>query len=212
MKKNIIAIVLLLFSANLGSQTMSVELTAGDHNFLYQHTLTRKLEQDSRFGLMHIANLQTWYNLPQSKAGNTAEVMNQGYVSFELLRSVSLLGGFFYTDVTGIRSSAALQFVKKRSDWIFILAPRVDIMRNGSKEVFTQVEYRPAIGERLTLYTRVQVMLNHGPDHFNRGYQRFRIGIDQKKLQFGFAQNFDQFGDERSLRRNTGIFLRKEFQ
>jgi hypothetical protein len=211
MKKSITTIVLSLLSIVLLSQTMPVELSVGNRNFLYQHTIKWKLEKDSRFGFMHIANVQTWYDMHKAKAGNADEVMNQGYISFELLKSVSVLGGFFYTDVTGIRSTAALQFVKKKSDWIFMLTPRVDIMKRGSREIFTLFEYRPELTRKLKLYTRLQVMLNHGPSHFNRGYQRLRIGIDLNKLQFGFAQNLDQFGADLSMRSNTGVFLRKEF-
>ncbi|ASZ11830.1 hypothetical protein KTO58_15735 [Chitinophaga pendula] len=181
-----------------------VEVLGGYRGIFYQHTIARPM--GGRFGWMHIANVLRVYDT--KVYGN--ELMNQGYVTYGMSRSFTLLLGAHYTNVTDLRGSVAVQFAQQRGDWFYVLMPRADVMLNGSWELFTLVEYRPSVGARAKLYTRLQTMTNAGPYHHNRGYQYLRVGVDLKGVQFGIGMNLDEYGPSATIQPNAGLFLRKE--
>lgn len=181
-----------------------VEVLGGYRGIFYQHTIVRPI--GGRFGWMHIANVLRLYD---TKA-YTNELMNQGYVTYGLSRSFTLLAGAHYTNVTDLRGSVGIQFAQQRGDWFYLLMPRADVMLNGSWELFTLVEYRPVLRGQTKLYTRLQTMTNAGPYAHNRGYQYVRAGVDRKGVQFGIGLNLDEYGPSATIQPNAGLFLRME--
>lgn len=202
----------LLLSSAAVAQAIPVELHIGNHYTLYQHTINKPLSATSRFGVVHIANIIDWYNNDVTKNGMKNETMNQGYISYRLSNAFSVLGGFFYTNATGLRGAAGLQFTLSGKNWLMVVMPRADISAGGALELFGMLEYRPELAPGLKLYTRIQGMTNNGPDHHNRSYQRLRLGLDAWKTQFGFAYSIDQYGADPLVKQNTGIFIRKEIK
>jgi hypothetical protein len=211
MKKFLLLISLLLTVGISESQHISTELSVGNHGLMYQHMISKKLEKSSRFGLMQIAGFQSWYNSGYGESSINNEVMNQALLSFDFKRPVTIFAGIFYTNSAGLRGTTSVQLVRKGNNWLLVLSPRVDIMRKGSQELVALWEYWPKLNNHVKLYSRTQVMLNGGPTHFNRGYQRFRLGVDFKSTQIGVSQNFEEYGASGILKLNTGVFIRKQF-
>ncbi len=76
---------------------------------------------------------------------------------------------------------------------------------------FSIVRFRPPIGEKVKLYTSLELFSS-----FNRGnhlisVQRLRLGLDLYRFQFGLALNLSELGGDFILDDNPGIFVRKEF-
>ncbi len=209
--KRILFTALILIVVKLAvAQPINLEVMAGNDYLFYQHLIAKKFAAQSPFGFMHIANVSNRYQTDIKKGGRPNEVMNQVYITSALNKHFTLLTGIFYNHVTGIRASAGIQFAMPFKNGLFVTVPRADIEHRGSVEMMSMLEYQPAITKTVKLYSRLQVMSNYGAFRHNRSYQRLRLGINLKGVQFGAAMNLDEYGKESKLYFNTGIFIRKE--
>lgn len=204
------AICMLLTSGKLSAQPMNMEGMPGNKYFFYQHSLSRQLGEKSRFNVKHIASVIARYNTNAESGGKANEIMNQAYLGFRLFKNLSFHAGGFYTDATNLRASAAIQFNLQRKDLLVVIIPRTDIMKQGAFDIFTLLEYKPVVADQVKLYLRIQTMSNFGPDHHNRGYQQFRLGLNAKSTQFGLGLNLDEYGEKLKMYSNWGIFIKKE--
>lgn len=200
-----------LIFRSAAAQTFTAEAMAGNDYFFYQHLVVKKFSAQSRFGLMHIANVITRYQPDPAKGGKPHEMMNQAYLTTGISKSLTLLTGIFYNNVTGTRAAIGLQYARPFNNGLFVAVPRADLEHHGSVELMSMLEYRPALAKNLKLYTRLQVMSNYGGYHHNRSYQRIRLGISLRQLQVGLAMNLDEYGAAPETRVNAGFFIRKEF-
>jgi hypothetical protein len=211
MKRMILIGCTALAFTSAAAQPFTAEAMAGNDYLFYQHLVVKKFSAQSRFGLMHIANVITRYQPDPAKGGKPHELMNQAYLTTSISKSVTLLTGLFYNNVTGTRAAIGLQYARPFKNGLFVTVPRADLEHHGSVELMCMLEYRPTLGKNLKLYTRLQVMSNYGAYHHNRSYQRFRLGVSLRHLQVGLGMNLDEYGRAPETRVNAGFFIRKEF-
>ena len=190
------------------TQPFIIEGLAGNNYLFYQHLMAKKFSPESSFGVMHIANVSSFYQ--SNKVKKAAEVMNQAYITSKLNRSLTLLTGIFYSNATNVRVAAGIQYAATFKNGLWVTVPRVDIMKNGSVELMSMLELQPPVKEHTKLYFRLQAMSNYGPTQYNRSYQRVRFGLTIKGTQVGIGLNLDEYGKASKVYVNTGIFLRKE--
>jgi hypothetical protein len=196
------------------AQTIPLEIMAGNTNTFYQHSAGKNFPESERFGWMNIASVLIRYDKGGNDAGKPLpdEIMNQTYIVYRPWKKLALLGGGFYTDVTKFRLSAALQWVYKNTSLAVVLAPRVDVQKNGAYEMFGMVEFKPGMRAKdWSWYSRFQFMTNHGPKGHNRSYEQFRLGAGYKTTHFGLALTLDQYGPDVESLANSGVFIRRVF-
>ncbi len=200
----------MLGTAIAKAQPIIIEGLAGNDHLFYQHLIAKKFSSKSVFGIMHIVNVSSRYETDVKKGGRPNEIMNQAYITTRLSKSLTLLTGMFYSNATGIRGSAGVQYALPFKNGLWVTVPRVDLEHRGSVELMSMFEYQPMIAKTIKLYTRIQAMSNYGPFQHNRSYQRFRLGVTIKGTQFGVGMNLDEYGRQSKVNMNTGIFIRKE--
>lgn len=212
-KKGITPFLIILFLLMTGKaigQPLNMEVMPGNTYLLYQHSITKRLDEKSRFSVRHLTNVLGRYNSDANKGGMTHELMNQAYVGFHLSRFLSFHAGGFYTKATDLRPSAAIQLTLSYKDLLVVIVPRFDIIQHGAFDVFTLLEYKPKLTEKVKLYSRIQTMSNFGPLYHNRSYQQFRLGVDTRSAQFGIGLNLDEYGRMIKMYSNWGVFIKKE--
>lgn len=187
------------------SQPIPIEGMIGQENYWYQHVLVRNFSSTSKAGFFHVSSLHAFYD-----DYKTDEIMSQSYITYRVTPGIVAAIGTFYATGPGLSPSLAVQLSKKSKDVFLMIVPRIDIQKNGSYEAMGLVEYRPILFRSVSLYSRLQAMSNFTDDTHNRSYQNFRIGLDVKRVQFGFALNIDEYGKESKTRHNSGIFIRTE--
>lgn len=192
------------------AQPFTAEALAGNDYLFYQHYLAKKFTAQSRFGVMHIANIITRYEQDPKRGGKPNELMNQAYLTTKITQRLTLLTGMFYNNVTGIRAAIGMQYALPFKNGLWVLVPRADLQHHGSAEMMSMLEFQPLLAKKVKLYTRLQVMTNYGPWQHNRSYQRIRLGVTIKHTQLGLGLNIDEYGKAPETRFNTGIFVRKE--
>ena len=211
MRTCLLFILFLQVCNHLSAQVYTAEVMPGNRYLFYQHLFHQKFKENGKTGIVHIANISNWYEHDPGKGGMSNEIMNQAYISMQAGRSITFMGGIFYTNVTGIRPAIAVQFAHRFKNGLLVLVPRADVINSGSVELMGMIEYEPQLTKKTKLYSRLQFMTNTGPYHHNRSYQRARIGINVKKFQVGVGVNVNEYGYPGKLKINTGIFLRRLF-
>lgn len=78
-----------------------------------------------------------------------AEIMSQSYITYGLNANIKVALGTFYASKPGFKPAAAIHFIKKTNDFLFLLVPRVDLWKNASVEAMMLLEYRPIIYEQV---------------------------------------------------------------
>ncbi|MCC6412595.1 MAG: hypothetical protein IT270_13100 [Saprospiraceae bacterium] len=212
-KTTITSFLLWTLALNLKSQSVPLEVVVGNRNAFYQHSVGKNFAGNQQFGWLNIASVLVHYDKKSDPENALSdEIMNQTYFVYRPTKGIALLGGGFYTDVTKFRVSAAIQLSLRRKALMMMLAPRIDVVKNGAYELFGFIEYNPKMGnEGWTGYSRFQFMTNHGKEGHNRSYQQFRLGTGYKANQFGLAVTLDQYGPHPSSLVNTGLFIRHVF-
>lgn len=203
-------LMLLFFTLKMEAQPTLLEIKAGNEYVAYQHTIAQVFEKDSKFGLVHLGSMIVRHTRAEENQDLPNEIMNQAYFSTKISKSLTLLTGIHYTNFTGIRGTAAIQFSYHKAPWHLILIPRLDVQHHGAYELFSLFEFRPKLGERFSLYTRIQTLTSHGTKGHNRSYQQFRVGLARKSTQVGLALNLDEYGSKQKVNVNFGLFYRKE--
>ncbi len=206
MKHKSLFLAFLFLSVKISAQSGNLEFMAGHSYFHYQHSMSKTLKKNGSVGWQHIATLIKQYENNPEKGGVADELMNQVYITFKTSRTISFKGGLFYTNTTGFKPSAAIQFLFMRKQWMMIVSPRIDVMKNPSYEIFMVTNYSPSINDKWKLHFRLQAMSSVSRFH-DRSYQLARIGAGYKGLQFGAGINFDEYGKSFKLHNNAGIYF-----
>ncbi|HZH65346.1 MAG TPA: hypothetical protein VEY10_10685 [Flavisolibacter sp.] len=211
MKQLFFTICTIIFLQSVKAQLGPVELMTGHNYFHYQHSFAQPLKPDSRLGWQHIATLIKRFNAYPEKGELPDELMNQSYLTFRFHQLLTAKGGLFYTNVGGYQPTIGLQFFWHNKHWVAIASPRIDIIKNGSYELFTSVEFSTSIGKDIELYSRLQAMSNISKESHNRSYQLVRVGVEIKGFQLGGGLTLDEYGTSGKVHYNTGLFLRRMF-
>jgi hypothetical protein len=208
LSKDRIMFLILLVVADISTsiaQFMPVEIMMGDDRYYHQHSVAWNGGDNSRIGFFHTSSMHIGYANDQYN-----EVMSQSYLTYKLNSIFRVAAGTFYATVPGFKLAGGVQATFRAKNLLIVFVPRVDIAENSSYEVMTFLEYRPPINDRLSLYSRAQLMSNYGPYNHNRSYQNFRAGLSFKNFQVGLALNVDEYGGEKLTTHNSGVFLRYE--
>ncbi|MBL7932828.1 MAG: hypothetical protein JNL60_13045 [Bacteroidia bacterium] len=201
--KHLLSVVILL-NLNMKSQPVPVEIMTGSEYFFYQHSVSKSVS-GPKLGFFNTSSLIAPYK-PERKS----ELMSQSYFTYALKRSIKVGIGSFYASVPKFSPSAHIQFLKVGKNFLLLVVPRIDLKSNPSHDLMVLAEYKPKLFGTLKLHTRLQTMLNFTKTKHNRSYQNFRLGIDFKNFQAGFAINCDAYGNEFSYFTNYGIYIKKD--
>lgn len=195
---------ILLNGIVLKAQPIPVELMMGNKYGTVNLVFSRNLSQNSRLGFFHMNTVQFDYN---DKLKNSFILQDLMYV--ETFKNLRIAGGVAYSK-GGFNPTAGLQYVYSGKTLVFLCAPRVNIETDPSYDLMTIVQYKPAINDKIKLFTRVQMLNLFNSGGNIKSYQWMRLGLEVKGFQFGLAANLDEYGPNTGVESNFGLFLRKE--
>jgi len=187
------------------SQAIPVESAAGSQYATLNVLISKPFSPESRIGYFHQSTLAMDYQ-DRSKDDLTM----QHLMFFELRKSIRLTGGTFYCSVPGFSPTVGVQYMREGNNWFVLCAPRVNIERDPSFTVFSIMRYKIALSENITFYSSVQALSTFDGNVHIKSYQWLRIGLEVRRIQFGLAANFDEFGPNPKVRFSPGLFVRFE--
>lgn len=181
-----------------------MEAFVGNRALAYQMIVNKKLQSVPKLGFFGVTNFQ-----PEWGKSKMNDYMVQGNLTYSIIRGIDLSSGFIWNPIDGIRPSAGAIFSYGNPKLLTVINPRVDLSKNANFDALALVEYKPAINEKLNLYTRIQGLYTHnlGHDFHSRSYIMFRAGLTYKDITFGAAANTDWYGPMKVNENNFGGFV-----
>lgn len=186
------------------SSPISVESMFGNTGAAYQLSFHKKTKSIPKLGFFTSSSvISDW------EKSHYDGVMIQGMFAYKLVKGLDAIGGFHYSNPTGMRPTVGLLYTYSKKDFLLIAKPRVDLVKDAVTEGMFISEYKPAINGTWKLYTRVQGLYGmrvSSGDHA-RSYVYGRVGVSIKEFSFGYASNFDWFGATKGFQSNHGAFV-----
>lgn len=193
---------------NHGTAPIPIEAFASDKGLLMQMVVSKHLAPTSNFGMFALLEYFGDYENDNSKN----QFIGQTYLTYDIWKGISVVGGTAINHVNGFRPTAGLQYVLVKNDFFVLLLPRVDLTESNNLEAFGILEYKPKFNENWGLYTRFQGLYNHNTraDLHEVSYARLRVGLSYKNYQFGLGANFASYGPTKHNENSFGVFVRTQ--
>jgi hypothetical protein len=200
----VIFLFLILNTVIIKAQPSPIELTVGHKYGSVNFAFNKNFSQGSRLGFFHMNTVQFSY-----KDDSQNSFILQDLIYVETIKNLRVATGIAYSK-GGFNPTAGLQYIYSGKKVMVLIAPRINIESDPSYDIMTILQYKPAINDRLKLFTRVQMLNVFGSEGNIKSYQWFRLGLEIKGIQFGLAANMDENGPNPSIETNFGVFVRKD--
>lgn len=211
MKKITVLLLGLLFTTQANAQDktpinnppVNVEALVADQGIIMQTTINKQFRDTPSLGFFSVTSLISDWDTQR-----LTDFMNQSGITFDVFMNLKLIGGYHYTEVTGFRPSAGLQYSYANEDWLVVLYPRADLTTDSNQENYASVAYTPQINEKYSFYSRMQGLYTFALDNgeHQRSYVLARVGFTRGDYTFGIGGNLDYFGPDAERIESIGLF------
>jgi hypothetical protein len=190
---------------------LPMELMFGQDRLDYQLVMKRNFTPTSKFSVLAIAVFSENYGKGK-KLGDSVVIPFQ--VNYALGKSgFSLAAGGEANSSAGFGSTLGLTHSKATKEILAISVLSYQLSSAQNVKFFGLYEYKPALNEKWSIYSRLQFTYNQGmaEGFHNRSFLYLRAGLKKGPLGFGLGANFDAYGPNKVARENYGVFTRWEF-
>jgi hypothetical protein len=188
-----------------------LELMYGNDRLDFQMVVKRNFTPQSKFSILAIAVFSENYG-KEKKIGDSVVIPFQ--VNYALGKSgLSLAVGGEANSVAGFGTTVGLTHSKATKEILAITVLSYQLSSDQNLKIFGIYEYKPALNEKWSIYSRLQLTYNQGmaEGFHNRSFLYLRAGLKKGPLGFGLGANFDAYGPNKVARENYGVFTRWEF-
>jgi hypothetical protein len=188
-----------------------LELMFGNDRLDFQLVAKRNFTPQSKFSVLAIAVFSENYG-KEKKLGDSVVIPFQ--LNYALGKSgLSLAAGGEANSVAGFGTTVGLTHSKATKEILAITVLSYQLSSDQNLKIFGIYEYKPAINEKWSIYSRLQLTYNQGmaEGFHNRSFLFLRAGLKKGPMGFGLGANFDAYGPNKVARENYGVFTRWEF-
>jgi hypothetical protein len=188
-----------------------LEFMFGNDRLDFQMVVKRNFTPQSKFSVLAIAVFSENYG-KEKKIGDSVVIPFQ--VNYALGKSgLSLAVGGEANSVAGFGTTVGLTHSKATKEILAITVLSYQLSSDQNLKIFGIYEYKPALNEKWSIYSRLQLTYNQGmaEGFHNRSFLYLRAGLKKGPLGFGLGANFDAYGPNKVARENYGVFTRWEF-
>ncbi len=183
----------------------------GHERLDFQLVFKRNFTPQSKFSLLAIAVFSENYT-KEKRIGDSMVIPFQ--VNYALgKKGFSLAAGAEANSVAGFGTTMGFTHGFASKKWLAISVLNYQFGESKDVKLFGLYEFKPAINETWSFYSRLQVVYNYSlaESAHNRSFLYLRAGLKKGQLGFGLGANFDQYGPAKIARDNYGVFTRWEF-
>lgn len=212
-KLTIVSIVFLLNTLNSYAQDkqppIPVEILFGNKAVFSQLVLIRDFSPTSKFSLFSLSTYTSGYK--KESYDNDLALINQ--VTYDLGKGFGFMAGVNVNSAVGLTPVIGPRHVYATRKFLAISILSYSIDGKHDISFFGSYEFKPPINDNLSLYTRFQALLNESisESQHNRSFMYLRIGLKKRNLNFGIGANLDQYGPDKNLTDNYGLFIGWDF-
>jgi hypothetical protein len=187
------------------------EVMFGNERLDFQLILKRDFSPTSKFSLVAISIFAQNYDRVQT-LGNSIVAPVQ--VTYKLGKSgFHLTAGAEANSKAGFMPLVGVQHVFASREILALTFVNLLSNQGADGQIFGIYEYKPALNDTWSIYSRVQFMYIQGLSEsmHNRSFLYLRAGLKKGPLGFGIGANWDAYGPEKQTAQNFGLFTRWEF-
>lgn len=185
-----------------------VEVLMGNDAVFSQLVLNRDFAPQSKFSLFSLATYTEYYNKENE---NDLAIINQ--ITYDLGKGFGFMAGVNVNAAVGLTPVLGPKYVYVTRKFLAVSILSYSVKGDHDISFFGLYEFTPPVSEKLSLYTRFQVLYNRslGEEQHNRSFMYLRAGLKKSRLNFGFGANFDQYGPDKDFTDNYGAFVGWDF-
>ena len=190
---------------------LPMELMFGQDRLDFQLVVKRNFSSKSKLSVLAIAVFSENY-AKGKRIGDSVVIPFQ--VNYALGNSgLSFAAGAEANSVAGFGTTLGFTHSKATKEILAISVFSYQLSRSKNVKFFGLYEYKPALTEKWSLYSRLQLTYNEAMESglHNRSFLYLRAGLKNGPLSFGLGANFDAYGSSKVARQNYGVFTRWEF-
>lgn len=178
-------------------------------------TLSMNKTIAGKFRYNNITSTASYYDFLDDRnlqRGRT-ELVSVNSIVYQFHKNVGVSAGTQYHFFKGFIPNVAMHFSYANPTWLLVLTPYYNFMPWGNLETVGIVEFKPALSDKLKLFTRAQGFYgyNFETKERERAMLYFRLGLTMQKYTVGFGSNFDYYVPQRPEIQNHGGFVRIDF-
>ncbi len=197
--------ILLLTKCTISIAQNVFETASTKDNFLIESWWVKPFDLEYKFTIFNLSAAE--YNYESGQVG---------FMSYSIL-NYNVIKGFGPAIGTRLLPDklvplGGLQYSFYREKFFLTANFTSEFKAQPDFELFSIIQYRPPITEKLKGFFQGQFSFNFNPDGHLISFQQLRLGADFGLVQSGLAINQFQAGSEWAYDIQAGLFLRFEFQ
>jgi hypothetical protein len=211
-KTTLLILLCIIMSTSVGfsqehKEPISFEALVGDEAVFAQLVLNRNFSSTSKLSLFSLATYTADYNSEEDNDEYELNTINQ--ISYDLGKGFGLMGGVNVNSEIGLSPVIGPKHVYGSRKFLAVSILSYSVNGEHDLSFFGTYEFTPALSKTTSLFTKLQVLLNHslGENQHNRSFLYLRIGLKQDSLNFGLGANLDQYGPDKKYTDNYGAFV-----
>ncbi len=192
------------------SQITQLELAFGTNKTDFTLLSVKPLDKNRKFSFSTLAFYQKYH---QVKNFGFDEIGVQSSVFYNLTKTISIGPTLYYNSVAGFTERLTILIRKRTGKFTYTISPAL-VHSNSSHdfggELFIELQYMQPLKNEWHFLSYTKLLTNWKKFYIHaRSYQYLRFGLSKKNNQFGFALNFDEYGNIPIRKKSIGIFIRK---
>lgn len=163
------------------------------------------IAEEKQIGLLTISSYAADYEHDLS----VSEYLNTTLIYHPIYAGIGINSGVSFTSVEGMKNFVGLQYLYQDNTLSFLYLPNYSWTKTRMLSNLAHVEYKPAVSDMWSLYSRLQLQYQHDVEHSThfRSFIYSRLGLTYTYFSFGLAHNFDSYGAGKTTKNNYGVFL-----
>ncbi len=186
-----------------------IELFFGNEQMYFQLVVKKKFAPQSKLSFFTVATYTAAYDNTEDYS-----IVMPVQFSYDLGKGFGIMAGTDINSEVGLAPIVGPQYNYSSKTFLAVTVASIFLNEDSDFKVFGLYEYKPPLTEKLSLYTRLQLIYNHSWNlgTHNRSYLYLRAGLKRNNFIFGAAANLDQYGPNKEFGENYGAFVRWEFR
>ncbi|OSY87659.1 hypothetical protein WH52_09480 [Tenacibaculum holothuriorum] len=204
--KNVTILILIIttfFTIKLNAQS-NLKVTTNADDLEIGLTLFKPLTQDYKLTLFSLNEAGYSYD------NNKTEFMTYNIISYDVYKGIApTIGTRFikqeFVDKAVLLGGLGYTYAKEKFFMTTVFTS--EFQNNPDYEFFITSQYRPKLTEKLIGYFEFESSMNFNSQSHLFSFQKFRLGVDFKKLQAGFSLDNYQYGKNWEYEFKPGVFV-----
>lgn len=201
--KCILFLLVLLFVCKIVNSQTTVELIAQEKQFITEIIWCKPFNDSSKFYYYSRNTLASDFKK------NTG-LYSLNIISYDTKFIIDPLIAFEHK-ASGLDPRVGLQYYLYRPKLQFYVMLNILLKNHPDVCFFTNLIYRAKLSEIVNLYTKVELITVQNDIGNLYSTERFRLGLEVHKTQFGAALDLLQYDNKYTTYHNFGIFLAHSF-